>query len=132
MAVGGSVMAIATDLGKMTADVFGRLEGAALVALEANYDREMLRNGPYPAPLKRRIASVTGHLCNDDAAAAVARLVEGGCRRVALCHLSEENNRPELVLAAIRAAFAESGLGPGHGCRLQVMRRHKTSDWMEF
>ncbi len=128
----GAVMAIATDLGKMTAEVFTRLEGAALVALEANYDPWMLAHGSYPPALKTRIASTRGHLANPDAAAAVAQLVAAGCRRVALCHLSEENNLPEKVHEALDAAFASSGLRRPEDCVLQVARRYEPSDWMDF
>lgn len=132
IAVEGRVMTLATDLGRMTADVFVQFEGASLVALEANYDRQMLRDGPYPAMLKRRISGATGHLCNDDAAATVAQLIGAGCQGVALCHLSEENNRPELVQKAVDAALLQAGQRLPAGCRVQIMRRYETSDWMEF
>jgi phosphoribosyl 1,2-cyclic phosphodiesterase len=128
----GRVVSLATDLGKMTAEVFCMLEGAHVVALESNYDRDMLQTGPYPAYLKRRIASVQGHLSNKDSAAAVAQLVGGGCSQIVLCHLSEENNRPDLVLKAVEEALIESGVTLPPDGTIQVARRYEANDWLTF
>lgn len=128
----GSIMTIATDLGKMTADIFVQFQGAGLAALESNYDAEMLRTGPYPASLKARIASARGHLSNKDSAMAVAQLIDSGCRRIALCHLSEENNHPTQVKTAIENALFETGQEMPEECIVQISRRHTVSDWMEF
>ena len=128
----GSVMAIATDLGKMSELVYEHMEDASLVALEANYDRDMLRMGPYPYYLKKRIESPRGHLCNEDSAEAVAHLVKNGCRKVVLCHLSNENNHPNMVLQSIDQALFSSGQLMPEDCVLQVARRYEPGDWMEF
>lgn len=129
----GAQMAIATDLGEITEPVFQSLVGASLVALEANYDKDMLRLGRYPAYLKKRISSKVGHLSNEDSAAALAALLAGGCKKVALCHLSEENNRPELALAALERALAACGRTAGAlGADIQVAPRHTPGYWMEF
>lgn len=129
---GGASAAVATDLGHMTPEVLAHLECADMVALEANYDPDMLRYGRYPAYLKNRISGQRGHLSNQDAATTVARLVAAGCRRVALCHLSEENNKPELAAAAVEAAMLEHGLRMPEGCVVQVARRYDPGDWMDF
>lgn len=79
-------------------DCFCRCD--ALV-LESNHCPEMLKNGPYPEVLKRRIRSRRGHLSNPDAARCVNEL----CTRVhmiMLAHLSEMNNTPEKALATAR------------------------------
>ena len=128
----GSVMAIATDLGCLSPAVHAALAGAGLVALEANYDLEMLRNGSYPYYLKRRIESPRGHLDNRECAAAVLELIQQGCQKFALCHLSRENNTPELALAAVRGTLLEAGIVPGPGVRVQAQKRSEPSDWMEF
>lgn len=128
----GASVALATDLGHMTPNVFSHLECAELVALEANYDPEMLRTGPYPAYLKNRISSSRGHLSNRDSAAAVARLVAAGCRRVALCHLSRENNTPELAKLAVEDALLEHGLRMPRDCIVRVAHRHQPGEWMDF
>ncbi|MDL2253198.1 MBL fold metallo-hydrolase [Ruminococcaceae bacterium OttesenSCG-928-I18] len=128
----GATMALATDLGVLTEQVFRNFQKAQLVAIEANYDPEMLRTGPYPPYLKRRIKSQHGHLSNEDSAAAVAALVAGGCRRVALCHLSVDNNHPDLVKKALDMAFAASGHPCPAGCEIQIAPRYTPGRWMEF
>ncbi len=128
----GAAMALTTDLGVMEEHVFRHLQNASLVALEANYDREMLRTGPYPAYLKSRISSRRGHLSNDDSAAAVVALMAGGCRNVVLCHLSEENNHPDRVLQTVRETFARSGREIEPGCSVRVAARYEPGDWVGF
>lgn len=128
----GGEMAIATDLGEVTASVFDALSEARLVALEANYDREQLRRGPYPAYLKRRIASTRGHLCNDESAYTVARLFMGDCEKVALCHLSKENNHPDLVRRTMEETLFQQGIQLTGGKEIQIQKRYEESPWMEF
>ncbi len=133
----GGTMAIATDLGVLSHTVYENLLDCSLVALESNYDRAMLQMGPYPYYLKTRIASSQGHLSNDDAAAAIADLLAGGCRRFALCHLSRENNTPDLARATVTARlltdgrFAPQQLAPDV-LTLQISPRDSVSDWIEF
>lgn len=126
----GAVMALATDLGKMTSQVYSALAGASLVALEANYDAEMLRTGPYPAMLKRRIASTTGHLSNTESAFTVAKLAGEGCRRFVMCHLSQENNEPALVRSAVNEALEGAGLA--EQCAVHIAPRHSVGEWVAF
>lgn len=128
----GSAMAIATDLGVITEQVMQNLRNTSLVALEANYDVEQLRHSPYPYYLKKRIASSRGHLSNTDSAMTVAKLVAEGCRQVALCHLSTENNHPNLVLDAINSALFSEGVPLPEDCVLQISRRYAVSPWMVF
>ena len=68
--------------------------GCDAVLIESNYDEGMLRSGPYPYCLKRRIASSDGHLSNSMSAREVRRLIDAGTTRVILGHLSRENNTP--------------------------------------
>ncbi len=126
------VMSIATDLGTLTPVVHQNLSGAHLVALESNYDRECLRCGPYPAYLKRRIASPQGHLSNDECSAKLLELMQEGCRRFALCHMSKENNREDLVLGTLRRLLLEAALLPEKGTRVQVQKRNEASPVLEF
>ena len=128
----GSVMTMATDLGVLTPAVNQNLSGVDLVALEANYEPYNLRYGTYARYLKERIASAQGHLSNQDCAAKVLELMQQGCRKFALCHLSRENNTPELALAAVRAAVAESGFRPDPDVLVQVQRRDEISPMIEF
>ena len=84
--------------------------GCETVVLECNHDEQMLADGPYPAELKRRIASRRGHLSNADCAAFSARLAEAGMKHLALAHLSKINNLPELALGEVSAALAGTGV----------------------
>ncbi|MCR5664684.1 MAG: MBL fold metallo-hydrolase [Oscillospiraceae bacterium] len=106
---GSGVFALATDMGCVTEEIRRGLTGADAVLIEANHDVQMLRDGPYPIPLKRRILSPHGHLSNADCALLARQLAAGGTKKLILGHLSRENNRPELALAAVGAAL--EGLG---------------------
>ncbi len=99
-------LGFATDTGSINDELLGGLEGAELALIEANHDIQMLKNGPYPYYLKRRILAPTGHLSNDDSAFLAAYLASHGARHIILGHLSRENDTPELALNAVRAAVS--------------------------
>ena len=105
----GVQAALCTDLGVVTPEVHTILLGCDAVMLESNYDRELLRTGRYPYYLKERIASEHGHLCNDDCAAELVKLIGNGTKQVILGHLSEENNRPELAAKTAIEALTKAG-----------------------
>lgn len=128
----GSVMSIATDLGVLTPVVHEHLSGAGLVALEANYDLNSLRLGRYPYYLKKRIESPYGHLDNKECAAKILELLQEGCEKFALCHLSQENNNPMLALGAVRDTLLAAGVIPGPNVVIQAQKRNEPSKWMEF
>lgn len=92
--------AVCTDLGVVTSEVRNTITGCDMVLLEANYDVEMLRRGPYPPELKRRIMSDYGHLSNMDSAEFAAYLVQTGTTRLLLGHLSPHNNTQQLAAQA--------------------------------
>lgn len=125
-------MAIATDLGILTATVHKALSGCDLVALEANYDPYMLQTGPYPYYLKTRIASPRGHLSNQECSAKVMELIQEGCKKIALCHLSQENNTPEKALSCIFNTLGAAGVIPDKDCVVQAQRRNEISPPLEF
>lgn len=106
---GDSVFAIATDMGHVTPEIEAGLQGAHTVLIESNHDEEMLRWGPYPVPLKRRILSDHGHLSNDNCAALAYRLALSGTRNIILGHLSRENNRPDIAMDCALRATAGTG-----------------------
>lgn len=128
----GGVVSIATDLGFVSGEVMANLLLADVVALESNYDPTLLRTGPYPYYLKTRIASHRGHLSNDACGDALARLVQNGCEKFLLCHISQENNTPELALAGVRAAFLRAGVVPGRDCVVRAAARHAVSPVFTF
>lgn len=102
---------VATDTGIITPRTDHYIRQASYLMLESNYDAGMLRNGPYPARLKARIASDTGHLDNEVSAAYMASVASDGLlRKVFLCHLSHINNTPQLAMGAARHALEALGI----------------------
>lgn len=128
----GRTVGVATDLGHVTDQVDRALSGCDLVALEANYDPEMLRCGPYPYSLKRRIFSWDGHLSNSDCAAQALRLVQSGTTRLILGHLSKENNLPGLARETVQGTLEQEGCVNGVDFTLQVARRSEASPVVVF
>ena len=117
---GGGVFALATDMGHVTEEVFDALSGADAVLIESNHDEEMLRYGPYPVYLKRRILSDSGHLSNACCADLARKLALGGTKQIILGHLSRENNTPALAMRAAGESTAglpvELYCAPVYGC----------------
>ncbi|MCU4122326.1 MBL fold metallo-hydrolase [Variovorax sp. N23] len=105
---GARSLGVLTDLGHVTPYVLAQLVGLDALLLECNHDSEMLAASAYPPFLKLRVGGNYGHLSNA-AAAEIARTVHhSGLRHVLAAHLSEQNNRPEIV----RRVLAEA-LGAG-------------------
>ena len=89
-----------TDTGYVSDQARRALDGAEVLVLESNHDTVLLKNGPYPLPLKKRILSAKGHLANDAAARFLVSL-EQPPREVFLAHLSQENNTSQVALATV-------------------------------
>lgn len=90
-------LAVVTDLGYVSDRQRELLRGCDVYVFETNHDTEMLRAGPYPWHLKRRILGDKGHLSNVDAAYALIDILSEQATQVYLAHLSGENNLPELA-----------------------------------
>jgi phosphoribosyl 1,2-cyclic phosphodiesterase len=101
----GRSVGLATDLGEVPPGLEEHLARCDALLIESNHDVGMLDRGPYPAHLKRRIASARGHLSNEQTHALLSRL-SARTRHVVLMHLSETNNAPELALEVARDALA--------------------------
>jgi phosphoribosyl 1,2-cyclic phosphodiesterase len=99
--------AYCTDTGRFTTLLAQRLQGCELLLLETNHDRDMLRNGPYPWPLKQRIQGSNGHLGNHQSGEAVDTLRSSLLKAVVGLHLSAENNCPKMVHQTLSAAAGE-------------------------
>lgn len=112
IAAGGFRVTVLTDLGTPDPALGEAIEASDLVVLEANHDEMLLRAGPYPAHLKRRVLSETGHLSNADCAGLLTGALGQSSRRPAvwLAHLSRTNNRPDLAERAVRDMLARAGL----------------------
>lgn len=118
--------ALATDLGELTNCVKDHLLGAEFVVVESNHDKEMLRSGPYPYYLKRRILSGRGHLSNGDCAGFLPELAKAGTKRFLLAHLSKENNTPSLADEAALSALSAAGYRQGTDFWLEVASPENT------
>ena len=105
IASGRKKIAVATDLGFVSLLVSERIKGCDLVVIEANYDVEMLKKGPYSWELKKRIEGNKGHLSNLNAAETIFNLIKNGKPKVILAHLSEENNHPNVAEKTVRELF---------------------------
>lgn len=125
-------VAVATDIGHMTDEIMKNLKGSSLVMLESNHDEGMLRNGPYPYYLKRRILSDVGHLSNNCCAEAVTELLKSGTSRFFLGHLSRENNFPDLAYQTTLSALTTVGAVEGRDFMLEVNKIENDSDIIRF
>ena len=101
--------AIATDTGYISTELLSDITGCRLVYLESNHDIDMLKTGPYPFQLQKRILSNVGHLSNDACADALRALVNKGSTHFVLAHLSMENNTPQLAYETSTNALREMG-----------------------
>ncbi len=128
----GRAVGACTDLGHVNDRVRDALAGCDLVLLESNYDPAMLRGGPYPWPVKRRVAGERGHLSNDEGAALAAHLAATGATHFVLGHLSQNNNRPELAYSAARAALEARGAAEGRDFLLAVAPAGEAMDLIVF
>lgn len=85
-----------TDSGIIPDSAFSYARDAELEFIEANYDLEMLENGPYAEWLKRRVSGIYGHLDNRDAVDFAARTARQG-DEIFFVHLSDNNNKSTIV-----------------------------------
>ena len=121
--VGDTNFCIATDLGCITDTVSYYLEQAHHLVIESNYEEEMLKMGRYPQFLKDRVSGMTGHLSNQTTARYLAKNLNEHLKNIWLCHLSEENNHPELAYKAVEMEFAQYGIIAGKDVKLYVLKR---------
>jgi phosphoribosyl 1,2-cyclic phosphodiesterase len=106
---GVTKVAIATDTGFVSPQLLDEIMGSKLVYIESNHDVNMLKTGPYPYMLQKRILSNIGHLSNDACADTIKALVNNGSTHFVLAHLSMENNTPQLAYNTSTDALKEMG-----------------------
>lgn len=102
----GLKLGIATDLGRPTGPVRAALRGCHFLVLEANHDDLLLREGPYPWPVKHRIGGSRGHLSNRMAAQLAVELHHPELGGILLAHLSQECNDGTLAVRTVAEALA--------------------------
>src|SRR5712671_7104764 len=101
----GARAGIVYDLGHVTESVSKALDKLDILVIEANHDEGMLRAGPYPPSLQRRIGANFGHLSNRVAAQAASRSIHSGLNNIVLAHLSEKCNTPRTALNTVGDAL---------------------------
>ena len=154
----GETFTFLTDLGDVTDEAVQFASRSRHLIVEANYDPEMLRTGTYPPELKERIRNGHGHLANAQTAELVRRALDiSGAEAslgqksprcasapsdvaaapflqdIFLCHLSENNNTPELALATVSAALSAATRSshpsiPSADIRLVALPRREPSE----
>lgn len=117
-----------TDVGEVTPRVEQAIRDSNYLVIESNYDEEMLRTGKYPYILKQRILSSHGHLSNAVSADTVVRNLHPGLRFIALCHLSGNNNTPQVAYTNMANGLRRAGVEIGSDLRLEVLKRRIVSD----
>ena len=133
---GGRKFFLMTDAGRMTDEAMSYAGKADAVVLESNYDPGMLIGGPYTHDLKMRICQGFGHLSNDECASAITMFWHPGLRHLFLCHLSENNNTPDLAFSAsadaLKSIRLEGGLTAKEITDLQTLPRNRASAMFEL
>lgn len=124
----GRRIGVAADLGCRSRLAWARLRDLDALVLETNHDFEMLRNGPYPWPLKQRVASRHGHLSNRDAADGLAEILGDDLQWLVLYHLSQTNNLPTLAAAVVGEELDRRG----SSARVVVTDQDEPSPWVEI
>jgi len=100
-------LGILTDLGHVFDGLKTVIASLDAVLVESNYDPNLLAEGFYPEPLKRRIRGSGGHLSNVEAAELLRTSAGMRLNWACLGHLSEENNNPELALNTHREMLGD-------------------------
>lgn len=113
-------ISILTDTGIVTDQMKDAIRGSNVYLLEANHDLDMLKKGPYPYNLKKRILSDFGHLSNDSSKIILEDVLKGNAETVILGHLSDENNLEELAFNEIHSHLSGLGAEVGKDIFLRV------------
>jgi len=111
LSYGGCKVGVLTDCGWDAPEVAEAYAGCDVIALETNHDVTMLRFGPYPPSLKRRVGGRYGHLSNEQAASLLSRMCALGPapRLVIASHISLANNRPQLAKRVLERVLGRRG-----------------------
>ena len=125
-------VALVTDTGCITEEIRQALTGCDVAVIESNHDVNMLLNGRYPYPLKRRILSQYGHISNDTCSALLPKLVKEGTSRIILAHLSKENNFPQLALQSARCTLGKESLKENVDYLLTVAHEVSNGSYVVF
>lgn len=126
-------ISVATDFGTFTKEIYDNIKDSEIILLESNHDVNMLKFGPYPYTLKRRILSEIGHLSNDDCGSAIVELSKRSSnKKIILGHLSNTNNQPDLAYQTVLNVLNENGIKQNQDIILTMANRHNPSSYIEI
>jgi phosphoribosyl 1,2-cyclic phosphodiesterase len=123
----GRRLGLVADCGTHSHLAWARLRDLDVLVMETNHDLDMLRNGPYPWPLKQRVAGRHGHLSNREAAASLPELLCDRLRWVMPYHLSRTNNLPALAAATLGEVLVREG----SGATLELTCQDHPTSWLQ-
>ena len=130
--IDGKTFSFLTDIGYITPTASHYICKANYLIIEANYDQEMLQMGPYPKYLKERIMGEQGHMCNKDTAEFLAENIHEEMKYIWLCHLSKENNHPELAYKTVEYILKSKGILVGKDVHVATLKRSTPSEFHVF
>ncbi len=119
----GQRFVIITDCGEPNEQMEEAVRTANHLVIEANHDEHLLLNGPYPTYLKERILSPRGHQSNATCGDVLARNYHEGLQNIWLCHLSQENNDPQVAYDTVAESLRSIGVEPGRDVFLTPLER---------
>ena len=90
-----------TDTGYVKDSVIPLIKDADYYIIESNHDPMMLMQLKRPHSLKARILYDNGHLCNQDSAIILSKVITEKTKEVLLAHISEEANTIGLALHTV-------------------------------
>lgn len=125
-------LGLITDIGSVTQDIANIVANANYLVIEANHDINLLLSGKYPQRLKERILSSHGHLSNKDCGQLLATYGTVDLRRVWLCHLSEDNNQPEIALSDIKESIADTVFYKNPSFKIETLERKRPTGVFEL
>lgn len=129
----GKQASVTTDFGVYTEEIRDNIKDSQVLLLESNHDVNMLKYGPYPYNLKRRILSEVGHLSNEDCGKVIVDILKYGIgKRVLLGHLSGTNNNPDLAYQTVLSVLQENSIEQNKDIYLAMASRHNPSNIIEF
>lgn len=122
----GKRLGVLSDLGSITPHIISHYSDCHGLQLEANHDVEMLKNGPYPPSLRARVASDFGHLNNQQCAWLISQLEWHGLQNLTAGHISEKNNRLDLVSTEISQVI------DCEAYNFNLLQQDQPSSWFEL
>jgi phosphoribosyl 1,2-cyclic phosphodiesterase len=122
----------ATDLGYVCESAATHLKQANYMVFESNYDEQMLNEGLYPPHLKIRIKADTGHLSNSQCAQFLAENYSSKLKNVFLCHLSRENNMPQIAYETVKEYLQQKDIHVGTHLEVVPLNRFTPSELYLF